>query len=555
MLRDNKMRTPRPASHPRTSFTDEESVSLIKNILASHRRVMPKIDSISAWPNIDGYIEIQNKQNAFVGRLPVQVKTLPNNHKLKFRCPVSFFSSCELDPCLLFGVDNQAEKVYWLYFDSVITKGIDFKKNKYTKTISFEPNQYFKKGKQNQSYVQNWEKIVKGNQSKLRSFDELKKAHEIILKESNKAVGRTESEFVKLHTFVDRLNELLENEFLIIKKHFYQRIWKIGIAVYEYKPEKISYALYPIPLDKNDVQIKEVDKNLHDRIQKEGLGFTGHFVENPIKVRPREYAEEVMASKTFKIVENKLLNHSGNKLLAQETIFNFVSHFYNQMGLPKKDEYKVEEVKKSSWIRQMSNTQILHINGKQINLRLFFEFLDFLEKSQTSIAGVYREKDFSRIPNGGWIWNVFSKKDAEYNLNIIFNNLVVAYKTIIKNNFPLLENELSLFGDVNIVAVSWNVKDEYQGFGSGPTYKMYYLRSKSAGAQHTIEVLDDVEAKEFMALDFSKQEINFRGERYEILSIRSNVLDFLYEDTPMLNLVYQILRERLKEYFNDVIRR
>lgn len=549
------MRVVRLASHSKTSFTDEESISLIRNILASGRRVMPRIYSHDSWPNIDGHVEIQNDQHDLVGRLYVQAKTLPVNHKLKFRCPVSFFSSCELNPCLLFGVDNQAEKVYWLYFDSEITKGIDFRKNKYTKTISFRPNQYFKKGKQNQSYVREWEKIVKSNQSKLRSFDELKKAHEIILKESNKAVGRTKSEFVKLHAFVDRLNESLENEFLIIKKHFYPRIWKIGIAVYEYKPEKVSYALYPIPLDKNDVQIKEIDKNLHDRIQKEGLGFTGHFVENPIKVRPREYVKEVIASKTFKIIENKLLNHSGNKLLARETIFNFVSHFYDRMGLSKKDEYKIKEVKQNPWIRQMSNTQMLHINGKQINLRLFFEFLDFLEKSQTNIAGVYKEKDFSRIPKGGWIWDVFSKKDAEYNLNIIFDNLVAVYQTIIVNNFPLLENELSLFGAANIVAVSWDVKDEYQGFDSGPTYKMYYLRSKSMGTKHAIKVLNDVEAREFMALDFSKREINFRGGRYEILSIKSSVLDFLYEDTPMLNLVYQILRERLKEYFKDVIRR
>lgn len=113
-------------SHSKTSFTDKQSISLIENILTTHKRVMPQLSSIDKWPNIDGHLEVQDSDNNLVGRLFVQAKTLPPNHKNKFRCPISFFSSCEIDPILLFGVDNQNKKVYWRYFDSQIIKNIDF---------------------------------------------------------------------------------------------------------------------------------------------------------------------------------------------------------------------------------------------------------------------------------------------------------------------------------------------------------------------------------------------------------------------------------------------
>src|SRR3989344_6035450 len=124
-------------SHSQNDFTDKESVSLIENTLAHHKRVMSKLYSSDKWPNIDGHIEVQDVNNILVGRSYVQVKTLPVNHNLKFACPVSFFSSCELEPCFLFGVDNQNGRVYWLYFDAHVIKEIDF-----------DESQYFDKNKQ-----------------------------------------------------------------------------------------------------------------------------------------------------------------------------------------------------------------------------------------------------------------------------------------------------------------------------------------------------------------------------------------------------------------------
>lgn len=536
-------------SHSDNDFTDKESVSLIENILAHHKRVMPKLYSNDKWPNIDGHIEVQDANHTLVGRSFVQAKTLPRDHNLKFACPVSFFSSCEIDPCFLFGVDNQNEKVYWLYFDAHVIKEIDFERNTSTKTIEFSESQCFDKSKTD--YVETWEKIIRNNQQKFKEYNELKKSYELILRSSNRAVGKTDKNFSKIHLFLDELNRGLDHQFQIIKDIFYPRTWKIGIAYYEYEETKVAYTPFPIPIDQNDVQIKEVDITLRDKLKQQGLGFTGHFAENPIEIRPREYAKEIIGSKMTSILERQLLNHTGHELLAQETVFNFVNSYHDYLGLPKKDSYSVEEVKNSNELMRMKNTSLLSINAKHINLSIFWELLNFLESNQLSVSRVYKAKDFSRIPNGGWVWDVFSKPDTEYNLNIVFDNLSSAYEQLILNNFPLLKEEFSLFQEADKILVRYKLKERYTDYGSGPTYEMFYLKADNNASQKSIEVIGDSEADNLNKLFYTggPYKFEYKGSQYTLVSAHHSVLDFIYGDTPLFKLAYEILLQRVKKYF------
>lgn len=545
------MSNPKVPSHGDTDFTDVQSITLIGNLLASHKRVMPKLESNDKWPNIDGHVEVQNGEKSLVGRLFVQAKTLPANHKLKFSCPIGFFTSCEIDPCLLLGVDNQTRRVYWLYFDAQTVQEIDYKNNKSTKTVYFKSTQYFDETKR--EYIEAWEGIVKSNQYKFKNYDELKSSYDLLSKNSNQAIGKVSDHYVKLHKFLDNLNLLLDSDFAVVKNIYYPKTWKLGIAVYDFEDSKLSYALYPILFNKNDAQIKEVDKVLHDSLQQEGLGFTGHFVENPIVSKPLEYVKELLSSKTFNLVDKTLLNYLGSEFLAQEYVCNFIITHNDRIGLQKKDKYTISEVKDSPWLKKLQNTRVLYIDGKQINMYVFFNFLDYLEKNGLDIVRQYKPKDFSRIPNGGWVWEVFSKVDVEYNLQLVFQNLGSVYQSIIKNNFPLLSDKLSLFGAADKIFVSFAVKEKYQGYGSGPTYSMFYVKSVNPSGLQQIEIIGEDEGKLFQKTAFQSgnHDILHDGVKYQIISMRHSVLDFIYEDTPMFKLVNGILLNRLKDYFKD----
>lgn len=595
----NKSKRSKIPSHSKTSFTDERSITLIRYILATHGRVMTQLYSNDKWPNIDGFLEVQDSDGILVGRLFVQAKTLPPNHKNKFRCPISFFSSCEIDPILLFGVDNQNKKVYWRYFDSQIIKNIDFKNNKDSKTITFDSNNFFDEN--TSDYIGEWEEIIKNNRFKFQNYDELSNAYMIILQSSNAALGKVNNDFVRIHDFLDTFNGLLDSEFSIIKTLFYPRTWNIGIAYYEYKSSKLSYALYPIYLDKNDVQIKEVDKDLHDKIQREGLDFTVHLAENPIETRPKEYAKEIIQSKVFKLLENKLLRHADNDFLAREFIFAFVDKFHVQLGLTKKDTYTIHEIEKAFyqylplWVEEAANFMVsVKRNGKnkltdcstvdmlrggppyfdpdsmirqivgderkdiedKVKARLkdkkvkipnwpignqklpcgvFVELFTYLKNTQDEITRPYNPKDFHRLKNSR-VREVFSKKDAEQNVKTFFENLPSVYKTILGNNFPILKNELSLFSKADKIIIT-------------PTYKMFYLKSGNKNVGRSIEVLTNKQTEEFNNFDWEKREIDYQKNKYKVVSVRSSVLDFINEDTPMLDFVYHLLDDRLKEYF------
>lgn len=605
-------------SHSMSSFTDKQSISLIENILTSHKRVMPRLSSIDKWPNIDGFLDVQDCNNLVVGRLFVQAKTLPFNHNYKLACPISFFSNCEINPTVLLGVDNKNKKVYWLYFDSGVINKLDLKKNNYKKTITFKKEQFFDENKRD--YIFAWERIVKDNRTKFQNYDELKTAYEILSQSSNKALGKVNQDFVKLHIFLDTLNNLMEREFLVVKNIFYPNTWKIGIACYEYKSSLLSYALYPVNLNKNDVQIKQVDKSLHELLVKQGLGFSAHFVENPIESQPKAYAKKIIEPKVLCLLENKLLNHTGSNFLAKEFIFAFVDKFHIQLGLPKKETYKLHELELAFykhlplWVEEAAKfmASVIKRSGKEglkdypvwgimekggqayfdpafmicgimedkikevarivserlkdekvklqnwqmgnreLPFGIFDGFFTFLKSTQQKeISRPYKPKDNSRLSIGPLVYNLFSKKDAEYNLEIFFKHLSNAYNQILDNNFPLLKNELSLFGNADKIIITFSLKDQYKTGQDFPTYQMFYLKTKNGGGAQSIDIVTGKTAEKFKNLDGRKKVIDYNKKKYNIVPGRAGILDFIYEDIPMLGFIYETLNYKLKDYFEN----
>lgn len=593
----------KPASHHKSSFTDMQSITLIGNILTGHGRVMPNLSAVDKWPNIDGRVEVQDEEANLIGPLSVQAKTLPVNHDLKFPCPVTFLSYCEIEPCMLLGVDNQSERVYWRYFDSQEVQEIDFKKNKHTKTLYFDGAQYFDKSQT--GYIKEWSQIIEKNKIRLKEYDEVKDAYDKLRKNSNEIVGVVDKKFIKIHLFLDELNKKYDLEFPTAKSFFYPKTWKLGLAYENYGSTKIGYTIFPIPWDKNDVQIKKVDPQLAEQVREGGLGFTGHFKENPIEDRPVDYAKEVAGSKVQKIVEKKLLSHVGSEVLAREFVVAFIDMFHEQMGLPEKDEYKIAEVnfafneylphwveeaykfmlekdrnnireqiarrgyfdpdvlwqlrpEEREEIRQKVNkswekpARVIMANQK-LDIGVFVEFLDYLKRVNQPITRVYKKPDFKRLQGNGWVWNKYSAEDAAHNLNVVFRNLEDAYKVVIARNFPNLQTELDLFGKADEIAVNYTVRDKYKSRRDGPTYRMFYLQAKSYHQKKSIKFINNEQADRLRNLIFQNDlKIDmYDNQSFKLLGAQHSILDFLYEETPLLNLVYQLLENRLKQYLGN----
>jgi hypothetical protein len=600
------MQLKNPAKHTPQSFIDQEAISMVSAWLAETKRAMPDLRANDKWPNIDGYIEIVDENGFPTGILKAQVKKLSKNDANKKQYTFKkndrkFLSYCkestDLVPILLIGVglENGNKKAFWLHIDNNFLV-----QNGNNKIIKFIDTQAIESGRTD--FIGEWERIIALYRSKSEEFERYKKEFSIL---SNiiSILGKTDDKFIKIHYFLDELNDYLDHKFSIIKKLFYPKAWKLGFAYYAYSDRKLAYTLYPIPQNKNDIQIKEVGKDFPELIRSEGL-FTAYFNENPIEKDPQGLARKEIKSRIEKILKGKVLDHSGNEFLAREYIFAFIDKFNVQMGLKQKEEYLISEIEEAFyrylplWLKfsyelllsenrnnlkdrlkdgreQYFDPEIISemtleeerlvrerikgslnekippfnfpIGNNEFSFRIFIEFFSFLKQKVTSIQRLYKQKDFSRITkNNNFAWSIFSKEDTIINLKIFFDGLLQTYDSFIDNNFPKLSRELSLFDDANIIAISCEMKEK-----SRPTYEVYYLASENMRDGQKIVLLDEKEKEDFKKYDLRMGEVNFRGNKYNLRKGMSSILDFIYDETPMLNYIYKALSRKLEKYFKS----
>ena len=590
--------------HTEQSFYDMEAISLVSAWIAETQRAMPDLKALDKWPNIDGHIEITEKDGSPKGELRAQVKKLKkgSKNKLSFR-NYKFLEHCRVSidwtPIILIGVDLENREAYWLHIDShFLSQGGD------RKTITFVENQVIKSG--TSEFIKSWEKIIAIYYSKHREFEKNKKLFFMLSDVFNPAYGKTDQNFVNIHYFLDELNGYLDHTLPIVKQIFYPNTWKLGFAYFQYENSSLAYSLYPIAQNQNDVQIKEINRTLFNKIKRDGLGFSTLASRNPIKTNPKEYAKEVLHRKTSQIIKEKLLEHSGSSFLAKEYVFAFIDQYRIQMGLEQKDTYSLEEIEMAFytylpfWLKFSADissyppnqtlegkkiyflSQIRRINGDKLNevkrsvekalqgnepvpeiqimdergysslsFGLFLEFLHFLKQTrQREIGRPYKKKDFSILKDGtaDWVWNLFSKKDTDQNLKVFFKHLLEVYDAILRNNFPALRDELPLFGEADTILVSWDLSDQYDH--NGPTYYMYYLKSKTERKRVQIKLITKEDIKRYeLGYPSSKGTIRFENEEYQLLISEYGELDFIYNHTPMLSFIYEKLKERIDEYF------
>lgn len=605
----------RPAPYSHTDGAENQAVATFVSLL-DHEKVKADIKTRDKIPNIDGYLDLVDETFRSIGKVEVQIKKLSEVDPPKIDVKASFFSYCESSilPVLLIGVDVKNKKAHWLYIDENFTSQLKNVDGQKSKTIYF-PKENFIDG-QNTKYIQAWKYIIEVRKIKLQNYDELKKSYDILSIKSNNALGLIKNEFQNIHLFLDELNKLIDNELSIVKMRYYPNAWKVGLAYYEYERNGVSYTFYPIPLNKNDVQIKEVNEELRRQLKRERHGFATHYAENPIETRPKEYAKEVLKFKTLNLLENRLLNHQGNQFLAREFIIGFIDKFHIQLGLEIKNEYTIDEIERAfynylpiwmdealhiivsakrnnnekpedcfhrdsigrtfpyfdpidlTWQIMKNELDVIkhkvieRLNQEKINIPplligneifqfgIFTEFFSFLKNQDIrKIERVYLPKDYSRIKRSGW--DILSPEATKKNLKVFFDNLPLVYNNLLIQNFPLLKDKFSLFGNVSKILVVFDVKEEYNEPGNPPTIQIIYLRNKEE-RDIKIEVFAEGDGKipEIYSIDFRKG-IEFGGRKYDIISGSTGILDFIYEDLPMFNYVYKMLEDNLKNYFDE----
>ncbi len=598
-----------PAKYPKTSVAEAQAKATFEYIICL-KNVKPYLNEMDKIPNYDGYLEIKEDNQIPIGKIEVQLKKLSDDEldKPKYQCKLEFLSYCEnsILPVLLIVVDTKNEVAYWILVNRDLLSKLNIKSGAESVNVEIPKENFIKKD--NSDYLLKWIEIINNHKIKLIGYDSLKQENEklkesysILLEKSESTLGLEREEFMDIHRFLDFLNHELDTNFKVIKDFYFQSAWKIGFAYLDYADDEICYVLYPIPYNKNDVHIKKMSKSLRKELRDRGLTFTSHYADNPIKLRPESYALEIIHDKLKRLLETKLLPIK-NITLAREFIFSFVDRFNIPLGLKIKDEYSVDEIKNAFiyylpiWIVEalkikkilLGNqgfidpdlilSQLLDSEREEISKKvkerlskkdytkgifpvgntkysfgLLVDVLDYLKiVGSHEIKRLYLPKDYDRLKGkSGFIWSWLAPNDVKKNIEIFFNELPDVYDTFIDEYFPNLKSQLHFFKDFDRLIIVIDVKEEYNDWNDAPSIEKYYLKNKEF-KERAIDVymITDKNTPVDRSVEF-KTDIQIDGKIYQLHSMSYGVLDFIYNDMPMIEYVYKLLNKKFEVYFTE----
>lgn len=633
-----------------TVNTELESIALAKLFLARHDQVVPHLNENDKTPNTDGRVDLKDDSGIPIGSLEVQVKTLGKKHKCKYSCDVGFLYYCDeiaQNPVLFFGVDREEEKVYWLLMDSSLLTSLNYKENKSDKTLTLKEEQYFDRDKKD--YKDEWLQVVQRHKLILKNYVKLEEELERLKIENDKmsqenknkplldtVMNEANINFVNIHKFLDNLNDYLDNEFNVIKRTLYKNCWKLGFAYLDYTSHYATYFIYPIAKDRNDVQIKKIDKTEKDALLHKGITLRGCGNPNAIDSRPDAHAKSLLKRDMEKIFKFGLLDYR-NDFLANEFVVAFVDKLRVPLGLEKKDSYTLEEIKFGfynyllvwvsetiSFINNHTDKKRVEITNRLINENryidpcmledrlssgekniiaetvkkrlqetsgksfnswsslwneeysfvVFADFLNYLSgKNVENVNRIYKEyriKDEKNDePGKEYLCGYYDGFDEfAYNAKEYFERLENTYNSIVKQNFPMLEKELSLYqADVDRVVITLRYKkvdDDVTSRMLGisgqvqPLTEIYLLSSflkNDNGKRLNFFGLE--EGKEFDDLDLYQnlkawEKIGFEGKEYRVVIAGHSVWHVNdIKGKAMFDYINKKLREKIEKILSD----
>lgn len=601
----NKIIKSDPAPYPETNTSELNAVIALCHIL-DKSRIKPSLSTLDKIPNVDGHIEIVNQNQQPIGKIEVQVKFLPlkKRDKPKHQCEIQFLSYCEhsILPVFLIVVDPTGEKAYWIHISINYLKNIKNKIKGQTVNIDLPAENVITKF--DSSYIPLWINILSDYKTRLIDFDRInaelenmKVANKKLKKLTNPALGIERPYFKEIHFFLDYYNNLLENDFIVIKEIFYEKCWKIGMAYSIYSDLVLSYSLFPISYTTNDIQIKEINRNEEEEL-KNVINYVNHNTANPIKNTPIEYAYHYIIKDLKKIVDNRLLLPI-NKYVANEYIIAFIDSYSELTGLEKNlDYYSLEDVmfaldifipligeeylrdNKNSFDRifnidhfiwNVSPAELsklikkvnkkfkennnlssnISISSTDFNLQYLRELILYLEKfNELSIRRIYPLKKYPDS-DSYFKWQVYSETEIKNVMDVLFENLPKLYNDFVSEYFPQIKKQISFFSYFDRLVINVVVKENATDFKDQPGIEFIYLENLSNYSDQKIDLhvgIDNIPLTLRDTYLLTDRIVTIADQKYKIIGSSSSSLKNIFNEIPMNDYLYCTLQNRLEQY-------
>ena len=300
------MRELKPAKNSSQSQSEIVSVNIAEGLLLN-RGFYPYLSKNDKTPNTDGSIDINDSEGYPLGKIEVQIKTLPDQYsRPSFNATLKMlvYARGSQLPFVLIAVDQINKRAFWREITPELAReriGVAINKNPNQETIVIH---FDKEDKLSKSGLYNkWLEIINTNKTILKSWSKINSEIEdyrtqvlALTSELEESDSESDNNFIFLNKYLEKLNSLTNNEFLTIKQIFKNDFWRFGVAVFKFNEESLAYGLYPIGWNENKKQIlrfKTEPANFGD------YAFRYNFLKayggsNPIIESPEKYALQIM---------------------------------------------------------------------------------------------------------------------------------------------------------------------------------------------------------------------------------------------------------------------
>ncbi|MCR1795766.1 DUF4365 domain-containing protein, partial [Leptospira sp. id769339] len=311
-----------PKGYSRTDTAETESIRIFQNSV-DYEIIKLDIKERDKFPNIDGYIEIVEKDQVPIGKMEVQIKTLPKG-ALSYTVDSSilaYANEVAILPLLLILVDRQSSIVYWILISKKINR----------------PNLRISELEQINSgsdYINKWKSIIHEYRKRIEEHPRLKELVEVY-KYTKPLEGFDSYQIQFLQKFIDQMNLKLDTDLRIVKDVLFPRVWKLGVAINSFK-ENFSIGLYAINYGVQDpVIIRSFEKGKFDIFNSKGMismYVSSDIPDDPIKLansKLSDYFKDFLESEMSPIVLKEFAN---------EYVYSVVNKYYYAFGYKKQAE-------------------------------------------------------------------------------------------------------------------------------------------------------------------------------------------------------------------------
>ncbi len=541
---------------------EKKSVLFIESLLVNYQ-VHSKIETDNTGANIDGFIELLDKDGRIRGTVTVQVKTVNKTDEGKFRfpCPTSLFAYAEVNSVvvLLLAVDHSNEVVLWKHISRQLLEDNRDKEQQETITLHFTETERLSQDNVEET-LKHWKLLSQNSVNTLINAPIISKENEelreLLINSQNPQFDLDLEDICKIQLFSDTFNNLYDKDLLFFKKHIFHDYWKTGLAIFKYEDHELIYSLFPIKYGENSLLIKQLPlvtlKDCRDPY------VSMNCEKNCIKDNPILFATEFIEKQLSDFIENQHIIPDYDAILIEYV--RDICWQYPELKIKKEHFDDIERIiqyieKRFPEISNLSpNTTYGH---KNLNIGDLYNTIILLkQRGYTKIPSVYPEH--GNYGHTGFVSDSFSVETALKKLQSVASIAHSALYRFISENIPLTQNSINK-ANLIIYDLDYFPRNSFQGM---PSLMAYYFADKNDQSKFMIEsyIHTDLHIAEennvntiydLMRMD----NVYHNGSSYKLIKTEGcDIHKYIYRHFNIIAVFNELLLNHLNDYFKMIKR-